>query len=395
MAKLSIQDLDLKGKKLLMRVDFNVPQDKTGNITDDIRIKASLPTIKYSLEKGVSKLILMSHLGRPKGVDEKLRLNPIADRLAKLLGEPVLKFDDCVGEEIAKKIEKAKEKVILLENLRFHKEEEANDVNFSKQLAKRGDLFVNDAFGTAHRAHASTEGVTHYLKSAAGFLLEKEIKYLGDALAKPEKPFALILGGAKVADKIAVIENLLPKAQMIIIGGGMAYTFLKAQGIQIGKSILDGQRLDFAKAILERANQAGKKIVLPVDHVVASGIEAPETAKVINNVNIPDDLIALDIGPASIKLFKQELKNAKTIVWNGPLGVSEVDAFSRGSKEILEFITTLKATTILGGGDTAAAASQFGLAEKITHISTGGGASLEYMEGKVLPGIAALTDKLL
>ncbi|MEW6008934.1 MAG: phosphoglycerate kinase [Candidatus Omnitrophota bacterium] len=393
MGKLSIRDLDLKAKRLLMRVDFNVPQDNTGKITDDIRIRASLPTIKYALEKGVSKLILMSHLGRPKGVDEKLRLNPIAQRLAELLGEKVLKLDDCVGSKISQQIKEADEKVILLENLRFHKEEEANDVNFSSQLAKLGDLFVNDAFGTAHRAHASTEGITHYLKSAAGFLLDKEIKYLGEALARPVKPFAVILGGAKVSDKIAVIENLLPKAQMILIAGGMAYTFLKAKGVKIGKSILDAERLDFAKDILKRAAEAGKKIILPIDHVAALSLDKPQTARAIDNVNIPDDLIALDIGPASIGVFKKELKNAKTIIWNGPLGVSEVEAFSKGTKEIMEFITTLKATTILGGGDTAAAASKFGVSEKITHISTGGGASLEYMEGKILPGIVALSDK--
>lgn len=394
MAKLSIKDLQLKGKRVLMRVDFNVPQDDSGNITDDTRIRASLPSIQYALEKGASKLILMSHLGRPDGrISEKLRLNPVAKRLSELLGEPVLKLDDCVGEKIAQLIADTKERVVLLENLRFHKEEEENDPAFSKELAKLGDLFVNDAFGTAHRAHASTEGVTHYLKSAAGFLLDKEIKYLGEALENPSKPFVVILGGAKVSDKIAVIENLLPKAQAFLIGGGMAYTFLKAQGIEIGKSKLEADRISFAQGLLEEAKKMGKKIVLPLDHVVAASLDKPDTARVVNDVSIPPDSLGLDIGPKTIELFKAELKNAKTIVWNGPLGVSEVKAFSRGTKEIMEFIARLNAVSILGGGDTAAAASQFGVTKKITHISTGGGASLEYMEGKILPGVAALAEK--
>jgi 3-phosphoglycerate kinase len=393
MAKLSIKDLPLKDKRLLMRVDFNVPQDEKGTITDDIRIRASLPTIQYALDKGAAKVILMSHLGRPKGLDDKLRMNLVAERLSKLLGVKVLKLDDCVGQQIATAIGAAKERVVLLENLRFHKEEEANDPTFAKGLANLGDIYVNDAFGTAHRAHASTEGVTHYLKSAAGFLLEKEIKYLGEALAEPKTPFVVILGGAKVSDKIAVIENLLPKAQAILIGGGMAYTFLKAQGFQIGKSILDAQRIDFAKGLLVKAKQTGKKIILPVDHVAAIGLDQPQTARPINEVNIPDDLVGLDIGAKTIELFKDEIKSANTIVWNGPVGVSEVKEFSRGTKDILNFIAGLKAVSILGGGDTAAAASQFDVADKITHISTGGGASLEYMEGKTLPGIAALSDK--
>lgn len=394
MAKLSIKDLELKGKRVLMRVDFNVPQDNSGAITDDTRIKASLPSIRYALEKGASKLILMSHLGRPDGeVKEKLRLTPVAKRLSELLGEKVLKLDDCIGENVAKSIANSKERVVLLENLRFHKEEEDNDPAFSKELAKLGDYFVNDAFGTAHRAHASTEGVTHYLKSAAGFLLEKEIQYLGETLENPAKPFVVILGGAKVSDKIAVIENLLPKAQTFLIGGGMAYTFLKCQGAEIGKSKLDAERINFAKELLQKAQKLGKKIVLPLDHIVAASLDKPDTAKIVNDINVPADSLGLDIGPKTIELFKGELKNAKTIVWNGPLGVSEIKAFSRGTKEIMEFISHLKATSILGGGDTAAAASLFGVSDKITHISTGGGASLEYMEGKILPGVAALTDK--
>ncbi|MBU2541402.1 MAG: phosphoglycerate kinase [Candidatus Omnitrophica bacterium] len=394
MAKLTISDLSLKDKRLLVRVDFNAPQDKQGNITDDIRIRASLPTIKYALDNGVSKLILMSHLGRPKGeIKDSLKMDKVAARLEALISQPVLKLDDCVGEAVEKAIADSREKVILLENLRFHKEEEKNDSDFAKGLAKLGDLFVNDAFGSAHRAHASTEGVTHHLKSAAGFLLEKEIKYLGDTLANPELPFVVILGGAKVSDKIAVIENLLPKAQKFLIGGGMAYTFLKAVGVEIGKSLLDKERLDFAKNIIDLAKKQNKAIVLPVDHIAATAIDNPGSAQLIKGLNLPSDLMGLDIGPRSIEIFKDELKDAKTMLWNGPLGVSEIEAFSRGTKEIMTYITELDAATILGGGDTAAAASLFGLTDKITHISTGGGASLEYMEGKTLPGIAALSDK--
>ena len=393
MAKLTLKDIDLKGKKVLMRADFNVPQDADLKITDDTRIRATLPTIKYILQNGCAKLILMSHLGRPDGkVVAKYSLKPVADRLKELLNEPVKFLNDCVGDNIKKDIDAAKERVILLENLRFHAEEEANDANFAKQLASLGDLFVNDAFGTAHRAHASTEGVTHFLKSAAGFLLEKEIRYLGNATQNPQKPFMVILGGAKVSDKIGMIENLLPKCDAILIGGGMSYTFLKALGQQIGNSKLEKDKIDLAKSLLDQAKQLNKEIILPIDHVVVDTIDPNAKTEIVEG-NIPEGKIAVDIGPKTIQLFNNKLQAAKTIVWNGPLGIFEMDAFAKGTLEVAKFIGTLKATTIIGGGDTAAAIAKFKLEDKMTHISTGGGASLEFLEGKVLPGIAALTDK--
>lgn len=393
MAKLTIKDLDLRGKVVLMRADFNVPQDKDLKITDDTRIRATLATIKYILENGAKKLVLMSHLGRPDGkVVEKYSLRPVSLRLKELLGEDVLFLNDCVGENIKQLIQSARERVILLENLRFHAEEEANDAEFAKQLASLGEVFVNDAFGTAHRAHASTEGVTHFLKSAAGFLLEKEIKYLGGAVASPAKPFMVILGGAKVSDKIGMIENLLPKADAIIVGGGMAYTFLKAQGKPIGNSKLEKEKLDLAKTILQQAKEQGKDILLPVDNVVVEAIDANAKSQVVGE-DIPEGKIAVDIGPKTVELFNRKLKDAKTIVWNGPLGIFEMDAFSKGTKEVANFIVSLNCTSIIGGGDTAAAIAKFKLENQMTHISTGGGASLEYLEGKVLPGVAALTEK--
>jgi 3-phosphoglycerate kinase len=361
--------------------------------SDDTRIKATLPTIKYALERGARKVILISHLGRPDGkVVEDLRLEPGAERLGKLLTEPVKKLDDCVGEEIKKQIESASERVVLLENLRFHPEEEKNDPNFAKELAKLAEIFVNDAFGTAHRAHASTEGVTKYLTSVAGLLLEKEINYLGSVLTRPKAPFLVILGGAKVSDKIGIIENLLPRLDEILIGGGMAYTFLKAEGKEIGNSKLEKDKLDLAEEILNKAKRQKVKVFLPIDNIVAEEIDANANIKVVGE-NIPEGYIGLDIGPKTIRQFKATLKKAKTIVWNGPLGVFEIAKFSKGTEEIAKFITTLKATTIIGGGDTAAAVAKLGLEEKMTHISTGGGASLEFLEGKTLPGIAALTDK--
>ncbi len=393
MDKMTVKDIDLKNKTVLMRADFNVPQDANLNITDDIRIRATLPTINYILKNGAKKLVLMSHLGRPEGkVVAKYSLKPVAVRLEGLLGEPIKFLNDCVGENIKKEIEGAKERVILLENLRFHPEEEANDADFAKQLASLADLFVNDAFGTAHRAHASTEGVTRYLKSTAGFLLEKEIEYLGNAVQNPKRPFMVILGGAKVSDKIGVIENLLPKCDAILIAGGMAYTFLKAQGKPIGNSKLEKDKIELAKGILGKAKELNKEIVLPIDNVVVENI-APDAKIETVGENIPDGKIAVDIGPKSISLFKEKLEPAKTIVWNGPLGIFEMDAFSKGTREIAEFIATLNCTTIIGGGDTAAAVAKFKLEDKMTHISTGGGASLEFLEGKTLPGIAALSDK--
>jgi len=393
MAKLTIKDIELKNKTVLVRADFNVPQDADLNITDDTRIRATLPTLKYILDNGAKKLIIISHLGRPEGKRvDKYSLKPVAMRLQELLGLPVKFLGDCVGENIKKEADAAGERVVLLENLRFHAEEEANDANFAKQLAALADIYVNDAFGTAHRAHASTEGVTHFLKSAAGFLLEKEIRYLGSAVTNPEKPFMVILGGSKVSDKIGVIENLLPKCDAIIVGGGMAYTFLKVQGKQIGNSKLEKDKLDLAKSILDKAKFLNKEIVLPIDHVVVDTIDANAKSEIVGE-NIPDGKIAVDIGPQTIKLFEDKLKNAKTIVWNGPVGIFEMDAFSKGTLAIAKFISGLKATTIIGGGDTAAAVAKFKLEDKMTHISTGGGASLEYLEGKVLPGVAALTDK--
>jgi len=393
-AKLTIRDLDLKDKKILMRVDFNVPLDDKLNITDDIRIRATLPTIKYALENKAKKVILMSHLGRPDGkVVESLRLDPVAKRLEELLGEKVKKLNDCMGEEIKKEIEESKERIILLENLRFHPEEEKNDPNFAKKLAELGDLFVNDAFGTCHRAHASTEGITHYLKSAAGFLLEKEIKYLGETLENPQRPFVVILGGAKVSDKIGVIENLLPKADAILIGGAMAYTFLKAKDIGIGNSKYEKDKLELAKNILEKAESLKKKFILPLDHLVAEKIEPTAKTRYTKDNSIPDGWLGVDIGKKAIKEFKKILKTARTIVWNGPLGIFEIEPFSRGTKAIALYIAKLPAVTIVGGGDTASAVAKFKVDKKMTHVSTGGGASLEYMEGKALPGIKSLTDK--
>jgi phosphoglycerate kinase len=394
MSKKTIKDVDLKDKRVLMRVDFNVPLDDNLNITDDIRIRAALPTIKYAVDQG-AKAILMSHLGRPDGkVDEKLRLAPCAVRLEKLLGKKVTALKECVGPDVEKSVSAMKPgDVVLLENLRFHAEEEKNNPAFAKQLASLGDLFVNDAFGTAHRAHASTEGVTHYLPSVAGFLMEKEIRYLGHAVDNPKRPFVAILGGAKVKDKIKVIDNLLNKVDALLIGGGMAYTFLKAKGKTIGNSKLDKDGFDTAKAALEKGSKKNIPILLPVDHVIGDKLEAGANTKVVGE-DIPDGWIGLDIGPKTIELFEDKLKSAKTIVWNGPLGVFEMNKFAKGTEEIAKFIAGLKGvTSVIGGGDTAAAMLKFGVEDNMTHISTGGGASLEYLEGRGLPGIDALNDK--
>ncbi|MFA5142660.1 MAG: phosphoglycerate kinase [Candidatus Omnitrophota bacterium] len=394
MAKKTIKDVDLKDEKVLIRVDFNVPLDENLNITDDIRIRAALPTIKYALDKG-AKVILMSHLGRPDGkVDEKLRLVPAAKRLEKLLGKHVTALKDCIGEDVKKAVSSMTAgDIILLENLRFHPEEEKNDPVFAKELASLGGIFVNDAFGTAHRAHASTEGVTHYLPSVAGFLLEKEIEYLGNTVDNPKRPFIAILGGAKVKDKIKVIDNLLNKVDALLIGGGMAYTFLKAQGKTIGSSKLDKDGLETAKQALDKAAKKNIPILLPVDNIIADKFDAAANAKLVGE-DIPAGWMGLDIGPKTVKLFEDKLKGAKTIVWNGPLGVFEMDKFAGGTEDIAKFIAGLKgAISIIGGGDTAAAMSKFKVDGKMTHISTGGGASLEYLEGRGLPGIDALNDK--
>ena len=393
MNKMTVKDLDLKGKKVVVRVDLHVPLDDNLNITDDRRIQAALPTIKHILEQEPAKLILMSHLGRPKGeVVEKMRLTPAAKRLEELVGEKVLALKDCIGPEVKTAVENSTERVILLENLRFHKQETKNDPEFAKQLADLADVYVNDAFGTAHRAHASTEGITQYLPSAAGFLLEKEINYLGQVVASPKKPFVLILGGAKVSDKITLIENLLSKADSILIGGGMVYTFLKAQGKEIGKSLLEADKLDMANMLLAKAKEAGVNIVLASDFVIVTGFDKPDERKTVQE--IPEGWEGVDIGPETRKKFKEVLATAKTIVWNGPVGVFEIDAFSEGTKDLAGYIASLKdVTSIIGGGDTAAAVSKFNAEEGMAHISTGGGASLELLEGKELPGIAAIKDK--
>lgn len=393
MAKLTLKDLELKDKKVLLRCDFNVPQNDNFNITDDTRIRASLATINYILSKGPKKLILISHLGRPEGkVSAKYSLKPVAERLRELLGQEVKMLTDCVGQTVKKDIDSAQETVILLENLRFYPEEEKNDPEFSRSLASLAEVFVNDAFGTAHRAHSSTEGVTHYLKSASGLLLEKEINYLGNALENSKKPFIVILGGAKVSDKIMVIENLLPKADEIIIGGGMCYTFLKAQGRKIGNSKLEKDKIDLARDILAQAKKQKVKISLPIDNIVTDKIGEGAKTEIVGE-DIPEGLIGVDIGPRTAENYCADLRGAQTILWNGPLGIFEINAFAGGTKKIAECISQLKAVTIIGGGDTAAAITQFGLEDKMTHVSTGGGASLEFLEGKILPGIAALTDK--
>ena len=403
MPKLSIRDLDLKDKRVLIRVDFNVPLSPDGAILDDTRIRETLPTIEYALRHH-AKVILCSHLGRPKGKPVvTMSLRPVVDHLRGLLDhildpdENVAFAPDCVGEvatEIAMNLESGQ--TLLLENLRFHAEEEKNDPAFAKQLASLCEIYVNDAFGSAHRAHASTEGITHFVKqSAAGLLMEKELTYMGKALTQPDKPFVAIIGGAKVSDKIGVIDNLLEKADAIIIGGGMAYTFLNAQGQSTGKSLVESDKLDIAKAALAKAKEKGVRFLLPIDHVLADKF-APDATNTIFSGDgaFPSDLMALDIGPASIKLFADEIANARTIIWNGPMGVFEMPAFAHGTNAIAAAVAhNEEATTIVGGGDSVSAIHKSGFADRITHISTGGGASLEYLEGKVLPGVAALTEK--
>jgi len=391
MNKKTIRDINVKNKRVLVRVDFNVPLDN-GKVTPsgDTRIVASLPTIKYLVAQG-AKVILCSHLGRPKGKDQKLSLRPVAARLQDLLGKPVTFVSDCIGQPVERVVEGMNAgDVVLLENVRFYPEEEKNDPAFAKKLAAFGDVYVNDAFGSAHRAHASTEGVTKYLPGVAGFLMEKELNYLGAALANPAKPFVAILGGAKVSDKIKVIENLLPKVDSLLIGGGMANTFLAARGVNMGQSLVEADKLDVAKSLMAKG---GAKIVLPVDAVIADKFAADAQSKVVAVEQVPSDWRMLDVGPKTIDAFEKILAGAKTVVWNGPLGVFEFPAFAKGTVEIAKRLATSGATTIIGGGDSAAAVEQAGVADKMTHISTGGGAALEFLEGRVLPGVAALQDK--
>ncbi len=398
MAKLSIDDLNLSGKNVLMRVDFNVPLDEQQYITDDLRIRAALPSIKKVINDG-GRAILCSHLGRPKGERKpSLSLKPVAEHLSKLLGKEVLFANDCIGPEVeALKASLKNGDVLLLENLRFHKGETANDPDFARELAKGCDVFINDAFGTAHRAHASTEGVTHYFKQcAAGYLMLKELKYLGEALENPRRPFVAILGGAKISGKIDVIQNLLGKTDALLIGGGMIFTFFKAHGWGIGKSLLEADRLEMAKEILKATQHSSTELLLPVDVVVADKFEAGANTRVVGVHEIPSESIGVDIGPKTISQFKEKLTSAKTVVWNGPMGVFEIPDFAKGTEAIARYlaeITEKGATTIVGGGDSAAAVKQLGLEEKLSHVSTGGGASLEFLEGKTLPGVAALTDK--
>lgn len=392
--KKSIQDIDVKGKKVLVRVDFNVPIDENGSITDDRRIREALPTIKYLREHG-ARVILMSHLGRPKGkFNMKYSLKPVAERLSERLGAAVKLAGDVIGDEVLAMANSLKESdVMLLENVRFYEEEEKNDSEFSKKLAALGDIYVNDAFGTAHRAHATTAGIADYLPSAIGFLIKKELDIMGKALTEPERPFVAILGGAKVSDKIGVIENLMDKVDALLIGGGMAFTFYKAQGHEIGKSILEADKVELAGEILRKAEEKRVKLLLPIDIVVASEFNNDAHRSTVTVDRIPEDQLGLDIGAHTQEVFSDIIKHAKTVVWNGPMGVFEMPNFAKGTFALAEAMSECKGTTIVGGGDSAAAVEQLGFADKITHISTGGGASLEFLEGKVLPGIDVINEK--
>jgi phosphoglycerate kinase len=387
---------DLSGKRAFVRVDFNVPLDDAGNITDDTRIRAALPTIQDLTGKG-AKVILASHFGRPKGVDDKLRLTPVAKRLSELLGQEVVKCDDCIGDEVGAKVGSLQNgQVLLLENVRFYKEEEKNDSEFAQKLASNADLYVNDAFGTAHRAHASTEGVTKYLSpSVAGYLIEKELQYLENAIANPQRPLAAIIGGSKVSSKIGVIESLLEKCDKLIIGGGMIFTFYKARGLSVGSSLVEDDKIELARSLEAKAKEKGVTFLLPTDVVVADKFDKDANSQTVSVENIPDGWMGLDIGPDSVKVFQEALADCKTVIWNGPMGVFEFDKFAKGTEAIAHTLADISkkgAITIIGGGDSVAAVEKVGLADQMSHISTGGGASLELLEGKILPGIAALNE---
>ncbi|MDD7254926.1 phosphoglycerate kinase [Bullifex porci] len=386
----TIKEADLKGKRVVIRVDFNVPV-KEGVVKDATRIKAALPTIKYILDEGAS-LVVMSHFGRPKGQkNPDFSMAPIAKEFEKLLGRPVKLAKDVIGPEVEAEVKALKPgEVLLLENVRFYKEEEANDPEFAKTLASYGDIYCNDAFGTAHRAHASTEGVAHYLPSYAGFLIEKEVKFMAPLLENPEKPFVAVIGGSKVSSKITVLESLVKTCDTIVIGGGMAYTFLSVLGKEIGKSLFEADYIETAKAFLAKAAEKGVKVILPVDHVCAAEFSENAEPVLVDDVNIPSDLMGMDIGPKTVALIVEEIKKAKSVVWNGPMGVFEFEAFSKGTGEVAKALADSNATSVVGGGDSVAAINKFGLADKISHVSTGGGASLEFLEGKTLPGIKAL-----
>ncbi|MBI3270682.1 MAG: phosphoglycerate kinase [Planctomycetes bacterium] len=392
MAKLTIHDMNVRGKRVLLRVDYNCPLDENGKVSDDSRIRATLPTLKYILDnKG--KLVLMTHLGRPKGVDEKLRLDPVAERLEQLLERPVKKLTDCVGPEVEKAVTKMKEgEIFLLENLRFHPGEEGNEDAFARKLAILGEVYVNDAFGASHRAHASVVGVGRYLKAGAGLCMKKEIEGLGKLVETPEKPFVVILGGAKVSDKIPVIENLLNRAQVLLVGGAMAYTFLKAQGKEVGGSKVEYDRLDTATNLLRRAEQRKVEVLLPVDHLVADKID-PKARIRIEVGQIPEGWIGVDLGPKTVRAFEEKIATAKSVLWNGPMGIFEYAKFAMGTQAVAKALAKSQAFRVVGGGDTAAAVYKFGLADQMSHVSTGGGASLEFFEGKDLPGVAALSNR--
>ncbi|HHV71021.1 MAG TPA: phosphoglycerate kinase [Clostridia bacterium] len=394
MEKMSLQDINVDNKTVLVRFDYNVPMDEEGRITDDTRLRESLPTLKYLMSKG-AKIVIVSHLGRPGGkIVEKLRLDPVARELEGLLGVPIKKINSCIGPEAEAAVAALEPgQILLLENVRFYPEEEKNDREFARKLAGLAEIYVNDAFGAAHRAHASISAIAEFLPAVAGFLLEKEISIMGKALNNPERPFLAVLGGAKVADKIGVISNLLNKVDTLLIGGGMAYTFLRAQGLEVGKSIVEESKIELAAELIAKAKQNGVEFILPEDVVVAKEFKEDAEHKVVPVTAIPADWMGLDIGPKTAEKFRQKIINSSTVIWNGPMGVFEMDAFARGTQAVAEALTNVQGTTIVGGGDSAAAVEQMGMAERITHISTGGGASLEFLEGKDLPGVVALSDK--